>query len=71
MFNKKFFPNPEFKRQVHKGEVEEEKYGIDKIYSFFRAEIFYYLILLIDKVFLDSMALQIPVLWIVFVVGVI
>ena len=26
-FNKRYFPNPEFKRKVHKGEVEEENYS--------------------------------------------
>ncbi len=33
-FNKKYFPNPEFKRKVHKGEVEEERYGKEKLKQF-------------------------------------
>ena len=36
-FNKKYFPNPEFKRQVWKGIVgNEEQYGEEKLKQFFR-----------------------------------
>src|SRR3989338_9986765 len=35
-FNKKFFPNPEFKRRVFKGEIEEEKYGEEKLKQFLK-----------------------------------
>lgn len=35
-FNKRFFPNPEFKRRVFKGELEEEKYGDEKLKQFLK-----------------------------------
>ena len=35
-FNKKYFPNPYFKRKVFKGEIEEEKYGREKLNQFLR-----------------------------------
>jgi len=33
-FNKKYFPNPVFKKRVFKGEVEEGKYGEEKLKQF-------------------------------------
>lgn len=34
-FNKKYFPNPEFKKKVWRGEIEEERYGQEKLVKFF------------------------------------
>lgn len=34
-FNKRFFPNPEFKRRVFNHEIKEEKYGEEKLEQFF------------------------------------
>ncbi len=35
-FNQRFFPNPEFKRRVFKAEIQEEKYGEEKLIQFFK-----------------------------------
>ncbi|MEM4271038.1 MAG: DNA methyltransferase [Candidatus Pacearchaeota archaeon] len=35
-FNKKFFRNPDFKRRVFRGEIEEEKYGEEKLKQFLK-----------------------------------
>jgi len=35
-FNNNFFPNPEFKRRVFKGEFEEELYGEDRLKQFLK-----------------------------------
>ena len=35
-FNKRYFPNPEFKRKVHKDEIEEEEYGEEKLKQFLK-----------------------------------
>lgn len=35
-FNKKCFPNPEFKNKVKKGEIEEERYGEEKLKQFLK-----------------------------------
>src|SRR3989338_1368961 len=35
-FNKRFFPNPDFKDMVFKKEIEEEKYGKEKVKQFLK-----------------------------------
>lgn len=35
-FNYKYFPTPEYKRKVRKGEINEKEYAKDKEYEFFR-----------------------------------
>lgn len=36
IFNEKHFPNPEFKNKIRKGEIEEGKYGENKLKQFFK-----------------------------------
>ncbi len=35
-FNKKYFPNPEFKKRIFKGEIKEEKYGEEILKQFLK-----------------------------------
>lgn len=37
-FNKKFFPNPKFRRQVKQGEINESEYGAEQLVEFAKIE---------------------------------
>ena len=35
VFNNKYFPSPDYKRKVHRGEINEQKYGLEKEKEFY------------------------------------